>query len=300
MVAPAVASIDRRIAIVGMSGRFPGAATVDQFWELIASGRSAIHEVDRFASTSWFDAERGRPGRAYAKWWGTLDEADRFDPGFFRITPAEAEVMDPQQRVLLEEAWRALEDAGLPPDRLSGHPCGVFVGASANNYSAPAAPSLQTLGASMAILSARISYFLNLRGPAFPVDTGCSSSLVALHLACQGLSGAIATRRWRPVSPSTSSPPDFLYLCARAWPRLPGDVRRSSPKPTATSGRGRGCAGPEAARGCLGGRGPREAVILGTGVDQDGRTNGLTAPRPPRKRPSRSRSIAAPGSTRGP
>ena len=263
-----------------MSGRFPGAGNIDAFWELIVGGRSAIREVDRFASAPWFDGERGRPGRAYAKWGGFLDEADRFDPGFFRITPAEAEVMDPQQRVLLEEAWRALEDAGLPPDRLSGRPCGVFVGASANNYSAPAAPSLQTLGASMAILSARISYFLNLRGPAFPIDTGCSSSLVALHLACRSLiERECDTALAAGVSVNLISPEIFLYLCDSGMASPTGRCRTFDDGADGfVPGEGVGVLVLKRLEDALVDGDRIDAVILGTGVNQDGRTSGLTAP----------------------
>ncbi|MGE4048180.1 MAG: SDR family NAD(P)-dependent oxidoreductase [Acetobacteraceae bacterium] len=268
------------IAIVGMAGRFPDAPDVHAFWDNIATGKSAVREIDRFDLAPYYAPERGKPGTTYARWAATIDDYDRFDPLFFSISPAEAEAMDPQQRLLLEEAWHALEDAGAIPAHLDGLRCGVFVGASANSYAAPAAPSLQTLGGSMAILSARLSYFLNLKGPTFPVDTGCSSSLVALHLACQSLRlGESDMALAAGVSCNLLSPPIFLYLA---------DAGMASPN-------GRCATFDDAADGFAPGEGVGvvvlkrladalrdgdriHAVVLGTGINQDGKTSGLTAP----------------------
>ena len=271
------------IAIVGMAGRFPDAPDLGRFWENIAAGRSAVREIDRFDIAPWYAPERGKPGKTYAKWAAVLEDHDRFDPLFFSISPAEAEAMDPQQRLLLEEAWHAFEDAGLTPRQLDGCRWGVFGGASANSYMAPASPSLQTLGGSMAILSARLSYFLNLKGPTFPVDTGCSSSLVALHLACQSLRlGESEIALAGGVSCNLLSPPIFTYL---------SDAGMASP-------RGQCSTFDDAADGFVPGEGVGvvvlkrladalrdgdriHAVVRGTGINQDGKTSGLTAPSAP-------------------
>jgi|HubBroStandDraft_1064217.scaffolds.fasta_scaffold00052_8 polyketide synthase PksN len=268
------------IAVIGMAGRFPGALDLEEFWRMIAQGRSAIREVDRFDPAPMFDPVRGTPGKSYAKWAGMLDEHDCFDPLFFSISPAEAEAMDPQQRLLLEEAWHALEDAGLPAKSLSGTRCGVFVGVSASNYMAPASAALQTMGASVAILSARLSYFLNLQGPTFPIDTGCSSSLVALHLACRSLrSGESAVALAAGVSCNIISPHLFIYL---------SDAGMASPTGRCQSfdddadgfvpGEGVGVVVLKRLEAALADGDRIRAVIRGTAINQDGKTSGMTAP----------------------
>nr|WP_283472118.1 SDR family NAD(P)-dependent oxidoreductase [Methylosinus trichosporium] len=271
---------DGAIAIIGMAGRFPDARDLDAFWDNIAAARCSVREIDRFDIAPFFDATRGRPGKTYAKWAATLPDHDRFDPLFFAISPAEAEAMDPQQRVLLEEAWHALEDAGLTPESLQGARCGVFVGASANSYRADAPPSLQSLGGSMAILSARLSYLLDLKGPTFPVDTGCSSSLTALHLARQSLAaGESDLALAAGVSCNLLSPEIFLYLA---------DAGMASPEGRCKSfddgadgfapGEGVGVLVLKRLDDALRDGDRIHALIRGTGINQDGKTSGLTAP----------------------
>ena len=271
---------DRAIAIIGMAGRFPDAPDVDAFWRNIATGRSAVREVDRFDLTPYFSPERGQAGKTYAKWAALLDDHDRFDPLFFAISPAEAEAMDPQQRLLLEEAWHALEDAGATPQSLDATRCGVFVGASANSYQAPASPSLQTLGGSMAILSARLSYFLNLKGPTFPIDTGCSSSLVALHLACQSLRlGETDMAVAAGVSCNLLSPPIFFYLSDAGMASADGRCKTFDDTADGfVPGEGVGVVVLKRLADAVRDGDRIHAVVLGTGINQDGKTSGLTAP----------------------
>ncbi len=275
---PAVS--DRAIAIIGMAGRFPDAPDVEAFWRNIAAGHSAVREVDRFDLAPYFSPERGQPGKTYAKWAALLDEHDRFDPLFFSISPAEAEAMDPQQRLLLEEAWHALEDAGATPQSLDATRCGVFVGASANSYRAPASPSLQTLGGSMAILSARLSYFLNLKGPTFPIDTGCSSSLVALHLACQSLRlGETDMAVAAGVSCNLLSPPIFFYLSDAGMASAEGRCKTFDDTADGfVPGEGVGVVVLKRLADAVRDGDRIHAVVLATGINQDGKTSGLTAP----------------------
>jgi polyketide synthase PksN len=267
-------------AIVGMAGRFPDAPDLERFWENIAAGRSAVREIERFDISPWYAPERGKPGKTYAKWAAVLEDYDRFDPLFFSISPAEAEAMDPQQRLLLEEAWHALEDAGITPRQLDGRRCGVFVGASANSYMAPASPSLQTLGGSMAILSARLSYFLNLKGPTFPVDTGCSSSLVALHLACQSLRlGESDMAIAGGVSCNLLSPPIFTYLSDAGMASPQGRCNTFDDSADGFApGEGVGVVVLKRLSDALRDGDRIHAVVRGTGINQDGKTSGLTAP----------------------
>ncbi len=270
------------VAVIGYAGRFPGAPDVDRFWHDLAAGRSAVREVpaDRWDVDRVFDPAPGTPGKTYARWGGFLDDFDRFDPLFFNIAPVEAEAMDPQQRVFLEEAWKALEDAGYPPRRLAGGRCGVFVGASANEYRPAGPPGLRTLGGSVAILAARIAYLLDLRGPALPVDTGCSSSLVAVHLACRSLlAGETDLAIAGGVSCSLFTPSVHLYL---ADARMAAADGKSKTFADAADG-----FVPAEAAGVLVLKrldravadGDRvHAVIRASGINQDGKTSGITAP----------------------
>ncbi|MFE6159088.1 SDR family NAD(P)-dependent oxidoreductase [Streptomyces sp. NPDC056486] len=178
------------IAVVGMSGRFPGAPDVEGLWRLLMDRGHAISPVpaDRWDASAQLDPEREIQAVG-----GFLDGVDRFDAAFFGISPREAAAIDPQQRLLLEEAWRAMEDAGQQVSGLSGTRTGVYVGASWHDYELlrkernAAHTSHSLVGNALDVIAARLSYVFGLRGPSLTVETGCSSSLVALHLAAQAL-----------------------------------------------------------------------------------------------------------------
>jgi acyl transferase domain-containing protein/long-subunit acyl-CoA synthetase (AMP-forming)/NADPH:quinone reductase-like Zn-dependent oxidoreductase/surfactin synthase thioesterase subunit len=186
-----------KLAIVGMSCRFPGADSIAAFWELLKKGQCAISEVpkERFDVDQYF-SKAPAPGKMYCRKGGFLKTAvDQFDAHFFGITPKEAEMMDPQQRLLLEVVFEALEDAWIAPDSLAKTKTGVFIGACSNNYGdlLSQRADLEDLSAYAAtgnaasVLAGRISYFLGTEGPCVTMDTACSSSLVAFHSACQSL-----------------------------------------------------------------------------------------------------------------
>jgi acyl transferase domain-containing protein len=184
------------VAVVGIGCRLPGGA-VDpaSYWAMLSTGTDAIGEVppDRFDVDRYFHPTVGRPGTMTTRSGGFLKRVDEFDPAFFGISRREAVAMDPQQRLVLEVAWEALENAGLPPDRLSGRRGGVFIGACANDYAttrftdARDVNAYASTGTAHSVISGRLSYLLDLRGPSVTVDTACSSSLVAVHLAAQSL-----------------------------------------------------------------------------------------------------------------
>ncbi|MGH8259285.1 MAG: beta-ketoacyl synthase N-terminal-like domain-containing protein, partial [Steroidobacteraceae bacterium] len=177
------------IAVIGMAGRFPGARNLRDFWRNIASGTDCISEVppQRWSIERFFDTDASAPGKSYGRWLGVLEDIERFDCGFFGISPAEAEWMEPRQRVFLECCWSCIEDAGLNPAALFASRCGVFAGCRQGDYERPTGDEHLNahayLGEAAAILAARIAYFLNLKGPSLAVDTACSSSLVAVALA---------------------------------------------------------------------------------------------------------------------
>ncbi|WP_428242464.1 SDR family NAD(P)-dependent oxidoreductase [Gynuella sp.] len=190
-----VRSAIQEIAIIGISGRFPGARDVDEFWKLLIEGRDCVAPIppQRWNAQDYYDPTPGKEGKSCSKWAGLLSDVDQFDAGFFGLLPAEAEMMDPQHRLILEESWRALENAGCSREYMAGRQCGVFVGAAGmNEYNgllkqAGMVNAFSLLGNSSAMLPTRISYFLNLKGPAMLIDTACSSSLVAVHQACQSI-----------------------------------------------------------------------------------------------------------------
>jgi acyl transferase domain-containing protein/acyl carrier protein len=175
------------VAIVGIGCRFPGAASPQEFWQLLKDGHDLIQEipVERFDLTAYYDPDPVTPGRTHSRWGGFITDLTKFDAAFFGISPREAKAMDPQQRLLLEAGWDALTDAGIRPSALAGTRTGVFVGLVATNYWELQARSQRTIysviGSARAVLSGRLSYALDLRGPSVSIDTACSSSLVAAH-----------------------------------------------------------------------------------------------------------------------
>lgn len=179
-----------QVAIIGMDCRFPGADGLAAFWDLLKHGRNAIQEVpsERAQASGWHPAPD-----APHRFVGLVDAIDAFDAGLFGISPREAKSMDPQQRMLLETAWHALEHGGIAPDGLHGSRTGVFVGIFSNDYfraQCLVGTDLQAhagTGGSPSIAASRISYCLGLEGPSMTIDTACSSSLVAMHQACQSL-----------------------------------------------------------------------------------------------------------------
>nr|ALD83704.1 tAT polyketide synthase [Sorangium cellulosum] len=179
------------IAIVGLAGRYPMADDLEAFWENIKAGKDCIVEVpkDRWDHDRFYAPDRSSPGKSYSKWGGFLSDVDRFDPLFFNISPAEAELIDPQERLFLEVAWHAVEDAAYTRERLSGRKVGVYVGVMYGQYQLYSTESASAVvyGSSYASIANRVSYFFNFTGPSIALDTMCSSSLTAIHLACQSI-----------------------------------------------------------------------------------------------------------------
>ncbi|PLX36687.1 MAG: fatty acid synthase [Hyphomicrobiales bacterium] len=185
----------RDIAIIGYACRLPSAPNPDAFWSTLIDGRCAIGSIssDRWAPERFGHPNRTAAGKSYTWAAGQLDDVWGFDPGFFGISPREAAQMDPQQRLLLQVVWEALENAGIPASKLAGSETGVYVGTSSLDYGNgflfdPAAADVQLMtGNTLSIVANRVSYIFDLRGPSFVVDTACSSSLVALHEALEAI-----------------------------------------------------------------------------------------------------------------
>lgn len=184
------------IAVVGIGCRVPGGATTaDEMWRLLSSGAHNAREVpaDRWDIREWYDSDPSAAGKSVTKKASFLDQIDMFDAGYFGILPREADRMDPQQRLVMEVAIEAVDDAGLPHRRLRGSATSVYIASYHNDYtqlqySDPERIDPRTLtGTLHSVIPNRLSYLLDLRGPSISVDSACSSSLAAIHLACQGL-----------------------------------------------------------------------------------------------------------------
>jgi len=184
-------------AIVGYAARFPGAADADEFWDVLREGRDAISEVpaDRWDVDEFFDPDPDTPGKIATRRAGFVDDVTGFDAPFFGMSTREVRMLDPQHRLLLETAWRAVEHSGTAPTALADTNTGVFVGLATHDYLGMASGDLtfpeieayMAIGTSNAAAAGRISFRLGLQGPSVAVDTACSSSLVAIHQACQAL-----------------------------------------------------------------------------------------------------------------
>ena len=281
------------LAIVGIGCRMPGGiSTPDQLWEMISAGKDGIREVprDRWDWRSYYSEDLEAPGKIYVRSAGFLQQDIRqFDAEFFGISPIEAMSLDPQQRLLLETSWEAIEDAGLSLDRLSGSRTGVYIGGFTldNMLTQMSNQNRQNIGANsaasstMTMLSNRLSYFLDLRGPSISIDTACSSSLVALHLASQALwnnecdaalVGAV----------NVIFRPEFMVAMCKGHFLAPDGRSKSFDQRANGYGRGEGAGiivlKPLSA--ALADRDRIYALVRGTGCNQDGRTNGITVPNP--------------------
>jgi acyl transferase domain-containing protein len=276
------------IAIVGIGCRLPGgASSAREYWRLLRQQVDAIREVppERWDTAAYYDPEPGAPGRTHMRYGGFLEGVDRFDPYFFGISPREASQMDPQQRLFLEVAWEALEDAGLPLERLAGTDAGVFVGANASDYlqlqlSEPEQLGTYSLtGGVHCIIANRLSYLLDLHGPSLSLDTACSSSLVAVHLACQSLrlrecGVAIAAGMNVILSPQVT------VAHSKGLPLAPdGRCKTFDARADGyTRGEGVGVVILKRLSDAVADGDRIHAVVRGSAVNQDGLTNGLTAP----------------------
>lgn len=281
------ASATEPIAVIGIGCRFPGGVVdPESFWELLIGEHDAVREVPAGRWDDYTPVQQGAARRG-----GFLDDVAGFDAEFFGITPREADLMDPQQRMLLEVSWEALEHAGIPPTSLAGSATGVFVGLSTNDYSritmaepATVEPWTAT-GAAGSIAANRLSYALDLRGPSLAVDTACSSSLVATHHAVRSLrEGETGAALVGGVNLLLSPAPTLTFQHGGA---LAPDGRCKAFDASADGiSRGEGC-GVVLLKRLTDARrdGDRVlALIRGSATNSDGRSNGLTAPNPTAQR----------------
>ncbi|VWB17615.1 type I polyketide synthase [Burkholderia lata] len=280
----------QRVAIIGMSCRFPGGAScASSYWTLLNSGRTAIREtpLERFDIDAFYSPDTAEPGTTYSRVAGYVDDPFRFDRKLFRTSAAEAMEMDPQQRWMLELAWAALENAGVAPGRLRGRNVGVFMTIGEADYGRrtvwsgdPARiTTYSKLGNLRAMAPGRVAHILGLNGPAIFVDTTCSSSLVAIHLAAQSLQAgecdvAIAGGVNLILGPEETIGIARLQAMSPSGQCRPFDANADG----YIRGEGGGVIVMKRHDDALSHGDRVDAVLIGSAVNSDGASNGLTAP----------------------
>src|SRR5450432_682573 len=279
-----------RIAIIGVGCRFPGGvSSKDALWKLLVEGREGIIEVppDRWNVERYYDAEPGVAGKSIALRGGFIDAIDQFDPQFFGISPREAPYVDPQHRLLLETAWEAMEDAGLVLDFERGTDLGVFVGISHNEYQGiqgtpwehsgigPHSPT----GCAHSIAANRISYCFNLRGPSVAMDTACSSALTAVYAACEHIRSGRGDLALAGGVTVMITPGGFIGFSQASMLSPDGHCKAFDASANGfVRGEGAGMVLLKRLSKAMEDNDPILAVIVGTSLNQDGHTNGISLP----------------------
>jgi acyl transferase domain-containing protein/acyl carrier protein len=294
------------IAIVGMSCRFPGGANdPETFWTFLHEGRDLTRDVpaDRWNLDEYYDADPDAPGKTNARRAGFLDQVDLFDPHFFGISPREAASIDPQQRLMLEVTWEALERAGYAPSRLKGTQTGVFVGIGSSDFASlligadsESIDAYSGSGGGNCFAAGRLSYLLGLQGPSMAIDTACSSSLVAVHTACQSLRAGECRLAVAGGVNALLSPVTFIFL-SKVRALSPSGTCRAFDADADGFVRGEGCGVVVLKRlsDALHDGDRVLAVIRGSSVNQDGASSGLTVPNGPAQQALVAEAIARAG-----
>jgi acyl transferase domain-containing protein/NADPH:quinone reductase-like Zn-dependent oxidoreductase/NAD(P)-dependent dehydrogenase (short-subunit alcohol dehydrogenase family)/SAM-dependent methyltransferase/acyl carrier protein len=278
------------IAITGIGCRFPGGVNdAELLWKLLVDGREAVCEVpsDRWNVDRFYDPEPGVAGKSIARRGGFVDGLDQFDPQFFGISPREAPYVDPQHRLLLETAWEAIEDAGIVLDLEHGTDLGLFVGISHNDYqiiqgipwdSSSISPHSPT-GTAHSIAANRISYCFNLRGPSVALDTACSSALTAVHSACEYIWSGRGEAALAGGVTVMITPGGFVGFSQASMLSPDGHCKAFDAAANGfVRGEGAGVVVLKRLSKALANNDSIYAVIVGTAINQDGHTNGISLP----------------------
>src|SRR6187397_1988151 len=279
-----------RIAIIGVGCRFPGGVNdTESLWKLLVEGREGVVEVppDRWNVERYYDSEPGLAGKSIVRRGGFIEGIDQFDPQFFGISPREAPYVDPQQRLLLETAWEAIEDAGLVLDLERGTDLGVFVGTSHNDYQgiqsnafdhSGVGPHTPT-GSAHSIAANRISYCLNLHGPSVAMDTACSSALTAVHAACEHIWAGRGDTALAGGVTVMITPGGFIGFSQAGMLSPEGKCKAFDADANGfVRGEGAGMVLLKRLSQAIVDGDPIHGVIVGSALNQDGHTNGISLP----------------------
>ncbi|MFI9040629.1 SDR family NAD(P)-dependent oxidoreductase [Streptomyces sp. NPDC053726] len=307
---PARRDADEPIAIIGISGRYPQADTLEEFWRNLAEGRDCVTEVpaDRWDADALFDADPAAPGRSYSRWGGFLSDVDSFDSLFFQIAPKQARTMDPQERLFLQTAWSALENAGYPPSRIpaprhggQGHDVGVFVGVMWDDYAILAAAESargnhQVVLANRSAIANQVSYFGDFRGPSVVIDTACSASLVAVHQACESIRRGECSYAIAGGVNVAVHPDKYVHLSRKTMLSADGRCRAFGAGGTGyVPGEGVGAVVLKRLSDAVRDGDTVHAVIRASAVNHGGRTSGYTVPNPQAQQALVEQALAAAG-----
>ncbi len=274
------------VAIIGIAGRYPGATSLDQFWENLVHGVDSVREIpaERWDNEQIYDTRKGQLGRTNSRWGGFLDGIDQFDPRLFRINAREAMIMDPQERIFLETAWTAVQDAGYKVSDLHGCRVGVFVGAMYSEYQMlPACVRGRNLPHTSlhSSIANRVSYYLDLNGPSVAMDTMCSSSLVAIHYGARSILDGEATMAIAGGVNLSLTPDKYLFLAQGNFLSSDGRCRAFGEGGDGyVPGEGVGAVLLKSLEHALADGDHIYGVIRGSAVNHDGKTSGYTVPSP--------------------
>jgi polyketide synthase PksN len=271
------------IAIIGVSGTYPEAKNLDEFWENLKTGRDSVTEIpkDRWDYSKYYDEKKGKEGKMYSKWGAFLDDVDKFDPLFFNISPKEAKIMDPQERLFLQCAWHTFEDAGYCRKNIEGTNIGVFAGVTWGEYQLIGTKGKVASSSIYASVSNRVSYIFNLHGPSITIDTMCASSLTAIHMACESIySGQCSMALAGGVNLSLH-PNKYLYLSQGRFASSNGRCKAfGNGGDGYVPGEGVGSILVKSLEKAKADGDHIYGVIKSTSINHGGKTNGYTVPNP--------------------
>lgn len=276
------------IAIIGISIKAPKSEDQYEFWENLKNGMDCITEIpkDRWNHSKIYDPQKGIRGKSYSKWGGFIDDVDKFDPLFFQISPLEAKIIDPQERLFLENVWHLFEDAGYRKKDIAKKKIGVYVGIMYGQYQILGAEETLkgnpvAVGSTYASVANRVSYFFDLKGPSMAIDTMCSSSLTTVHLACESIKSGESTMAIAGGVNLSIHPSKYLMLSQGGFASTDGRCRSFGDGGDGyVPGEGVGCILLKSLSQAKADGDMIYAVIKGSSINHVGKTSGYTVPSP--------------------
>ena len=277
---------DDCIAIIGVSGKYPMADTLEQFWENLKDGKDCITEIpkERWDYNDYYDTDKNRKDKVYTKWGGFINDIDKFDPMFFNMSKRESVMIDPAERLFLETSWKVFEDAGYSKRKLENSNTGVFVGIMYGQYQMyvnnidrkSIAPT-----SSYASVANRVSYFFNLHGPSMSVDSMCSSSLTAFHLACESIRHGECEQAIAGGVNVCIHPAKYIILSQQRYASTDGKCRTFGEGGDGyVPGEGVGAVLLKSLKKAKQDKDPIYAIVKSSTINHGGKTNGYTVPNP--------------------